>query len=168
MRKANVTYKDSGETIFPPYAIQHFNLDFHDEADSVNALGAAPQAEGDRDDHRPVARGQFGRSSADETTINSCGNPSGPIVDVVQRFDREIDLVVTGHTNWALVPSRPPARSNPFASRRSERSSVWAALRCSLSRAPWRAHLNPAQVALFRHPTLDGLPPIRRATRCRS
>ena len=37
-----------------------------------------------------------------ETTINTCGNPSGPIVDVVQRFDPAIDLVVTGHTNWAL------------------------------------------------------------------
>ncbi|MGH8940749.1 MAG: bifunctional metallophosphatase/5'-nucleotidase, partial [Actinomycetes bacterium] len=60
---ANVAYKDSGDTIFPPYAIHHFNgakvgivgmtlegtpqivtpagistVDFFDEADSVNAL----------------------------------------------------------------------------------------------------------------------------------
>ena len=60
---ANVAYKDSGKTIFPPFAIRHFNgikvgiigmtlegtpsivsqagiasVDFFDEADSVNAL----------------------------------------------------------------------------------------------------------------------------------
>ena len=68
---ANVTYKDTGDTIFPPYAIQHFpgikvavvgmtlegtpsvvtaeataNLDFHDEADSVNALVPLLQRKG--------------------------------------------------------------------------------------------------------------------------
>jgi 5'-nucleotidase len=36
------------------------------------------------------------------TTVNQCNSPSGPIVDVVQRMDSEIDLVVTGHTNWAV------------------------------------------------------------------
>ena len=80
------------------------NLDFHDEADSVNALVPRAQAAGDRDDHRPAARGRLAPASAlNETTVNSCGNPTGAaIVDVIQRFDREIDLVVTGHTNWAL------------------------------------------------------------------
>ena len=68
---ANVTYKDTGETIFPPYAIHEFdgvdvavvgmtlegtpsvvtaaataNLDFHDEADSVNALVPVLKAAG--------------------------------------------------------------------------------------------------------------------------
>src|SRR3712207_42732 len=63
MLAANVAYKDSGETILPPYAIHHFNgvkvgiigmtlegtpsivtpaavssVDFFDEADTVNAL----------------------------------------------------------------------------------------------------------------------------------
>ena len=28
--------------------------------------------------------------------------PTGAIVDVVNRMDDEIDIVVTGHTNWAV------------------------------------------------------------------
>ena len=93
---ANVTYKDTGETIFPPYAIHEFpgvdvaivgmtlegtpsivtaaataNIDFHDEADSVNALVPVLKAQGietiivllheggsagasERDDRQPV------------------------------------------------------------------------------------------------------------------
>ncbi len=124
---ANVTYTDSGDTIFPPYAIQHFpgvkvavvgmtlegtpgivtaeataNLDFHDEADSVNALVPELKRQGVETIIVLLHEGGSAGQPLNETTINSCGTPSGPIVDVIQRFDREIDLVVTGHTNWAL------------------------------------------------------------------
>jgi 5'-nucleotidase len=124
---ANVTYKDSGDTIFPPFAIQHFpgikvavvgmtlegtpgivtaeataNLDFHDEADSVNALIPELKRQGVETIIVLLHEGGSAGQALNETTINSCGNPSGPIVNVVQRFDPEIDLVVTGHTNWAL------------------------------------------------------------------
>ena len=124
---ANVTYKDTGDTIFPPYAIQQFpgikvavvgmtlegtpsivtaeataNLDFHDEADSVNALVPLLKRKGIETIIVLLHEGGSAGQPLNETTINSCGSPSGPIVDVVQRFDREIDLVVTGHTNWAL------------------------------------------------------------------
>ncbi len=38
-----------------------------------------------------------------ETTVNQCNNPTGTaITDVITRMNREIDLVVTGHTNWAI------------------------------------------------------------------
>jgi 5'-nucleotidase len=124
---ANVTYKDTGDTIFPPYAIHEFpgvdvaivgmtleatpsivtaeateNLDFHDEADSVNALVPVLKAQGIETIIVLLHEGGSAGTSLNESTVNSCANPSGPGVDVVKRFNPEIDLVVTGHTNWAL------------------------------------------------------------------
>lgn len=123
---ANVTYKANGETIFPPYAIHEFDgvnvalvgmtlegtraivtqsatadIDFHDEADSVNALVPVLKAQGIETIivllHEGGSAGPL-----NETTRNECNSPTGPIVDVIIRMDREIDLVVTGHTNWAV------------------------------------------------------------------
>jgi 5'-nucleotidase len=124
---ANVTYKDTGDTIFPPYAIHEFpgvdiavvgmtlegtpsivtaaataDIDFHDEADSVNALVPVLKAQGI--ETIIVLLHEGGSAGAlNETTVNQCNNPTGTaITDVITRMDREIDLVVTGHTNWAL------------------------------------------------------------------
>ena len=123
---ANVTYKSTGKTIFPPYAIHHFNgikvaivgmtlegtpsivtaaatadIDFRDEADSVNAL--VPVLKGQGVETIIVLLHEGGSAGPlNETTVNQCNNPTGAAVDVISRFDREIDLVVTGHTNWAL------------------------------------------------------------------
>jgi 5'-nucleotidase len=123
---ANVTYKATGKTIFPPYAIHHFDgikvaivgmtleetpsivtaaatadLKFHDEADSVNALVPVLKRQGV--ETIIVLLHEGGSAGAlNETTVNQCNNPTGAAVDVISRFNREIDLVVTGHTNWAL------------------------------------------------------------------
>jgi 5'-nucleotidase len=125
---ANVTYKASGDTIFPPYAIHHVqgvkiavvgmtlegtpgivtaaataDIDFHDEADSVNALVPVLQRQGVQTIVVLLHQGGSTGVSLNESTFNSCGNPTGSeIIDVVTRMNREIDLVVTGHTNWAL------------------------------------------------------------------
>ena len=124
---ANVTYKDTGETIFPPYAIHEFpgvkvavvgmtlegtpnivtaaateNLDFHDEADSVNALVPVLKKAGVETIVVLLHEGGSAGVSLNETTVNSCANPTGAGVEVIKRFNPEIDLVVTGHTNWAL------------------------------------------------------------------
>jgi 5'-nucleotidase len=124
---ANVTYRDTGDTIFPPFAIHEFdgvdvaivgmtlegtpsivtaaateNLDFHDEADSVNALVPVFKAAGIETIIVLLHEGGSAGIGLSESTVNSCANPTGPAVDVITRFDREIDLVVTGHTNWAL------------------------------------------------------------------
>lgn len=124
---ANVTYKDTGETIFAPYAIHEFpgvdvavvgmtlegtpnivtaaateNLDFHDEADSVNALVPVLKAQGIETIIVLLHEGGNAGASLNESTVNSCVNPTGAGVEVIKRFDPEIDLVVTGHTNWAL------------------------------------------------------------------
>jgi 5'-nucleotidase len=124
---ANVTWKDTGETIFPPYAIHHFpgvkvaiigmtlegtpsivtqsaveKIDFHDEADSVNALVPVLQKQGIDTFIVLLHEGGSIGESLGVGTINNCVNPTGPVVDVVQRMHSEIDLVVTGHTNWAV------------------------------------------------------------------
>ncbi|KGN34809.1 5'-nucleotidase [Knoellia sinensis KCTC 19936] len=124
---ANVTYKDSGKTIFPPYAIHKFqgvkvgvvgmtlegtpgivtaaataNLDFHDEADSVNALVPELKKAGVETIIVLLHEGGSAGVGLNESTINSCANPTGAGVEVIKRFNPEIDLVVTGHTNWAL------------------------------------------------------------------
>ena len=129
---ANVAYKDSGETIFPPYAIKEFKgvkvgivgmttkttptivtpagistVDFFDEADSVNALVPVLQEQGVEtivvllhEGGTTSTAGNGAGAGADR--INDCANPSGVLPPIVERMDDAIDVVVTGHTNWAV------------------------------------------------------------------
>ena len=120
---ANVAYKDSGETIFPPYKIHKFpgvkiaivgmtlegtpsivspsgisHVDFFDEADSVNALVPELQKQGIE---TIIVLLHEGGSTAGGF-INDCNSPSGALPPIVERMDDAIDVVVTGHTNWAV------------------------------------------------------------------
>ena len=136
---ANVTYRDTGETIFPPYAVHDFpggvkiafvgmtlegtpeivsptgivSVKFNDEADSVNALVPFLKQRGVEaivvllHEGGSVQGGTGGRldlidSCNGPTPPNSPNSPTGAIVDVVNRMHDEIDIVVTGHTNWAV------------------------------------------------------------------
>jgi len=128
---ANVAYKDSGETIFPPYKIHHFpgvkvaivgmtlegtpnivtpagiqTVDFFDEADSVNALVPHLKSQNVKTIivllHEGGTTSKAGNGAGDALRINECGDVSGPLPEIVERMDDEIDLVVTGHTNWAI------------------------------------------------------------------
>ena len=129
---ANVAYKDSGETIFPPYAIHEFDngvkvgvigmtlegtpnivtpagiqsVDFFDEDDSVNALVPVLQRQGIKTIivllHEGGSVDAPSNGAGSEATINSCNNPRGPLPPIVERMDDAIDVVVTGHTNWAV------------------------------------------------------------------
>ena len=124
---ANVAYKDTGETIFPPYAIHHFkgvkvaivgmtlegtpsivspagisHVDFFDEADSVNALVPRLKQQNVETIIVLLHEGGFTPAPLNPTTINSCVSPTGAIPPIVERMDDEIDVVVTGHTNWAI------------------------------------------------------------------
>ena len=40
--------------------------------------------------------------SFNTATINSCTNPTGALPPIVEAMDDEIDIVITGHTNWAV------------------------------------------------------------------
>ena len=129
---ANVTYKDSGEPIFAPYKIHRFDgvkvgiigmttettplivtptavstVDFHDEADIANAAVAELKRQnvetiivllhegGTTTVPGNGAGGGVGR-------INECTGIGGVLPPIVERMSDEIDVVVTGHTNWAI------------------------------------------------------------------
>ena len=124
---ANVTYKATGETIFPPFAIHEFpgvdvaivgmtlegtpgivtaaataDIDFHDEADSVNALIPVLKEAGVETIIVLLHEGGTAPTIT-AANINACNGVGGDaITNVMTRLNPEIDLVVTGHTNWAV------------------------------------------------------------------
>ncbi|MGE3688590.1 MAG: bifunctional UDP-sugar hydrolase/5'-nucleotidase [Acidimicrobiia bacterium] len=121
---ANVVSQSTGKTLFPPYSIENFNgakvafigmtlegtpnivspsgvagFNFLDEADTANALVRELK-------HRNVEAivvliHEGGLPAA--LDINGCNGVSGPIVDIVNRLDPEIDLVISGHTHQPYV-----------------------------------------------------------------
>jgi 5'-nucleotidase len=118
---ANVVRKDNGKTIFPAYKIRSFagakiafigmtlegtplivtpsgisDLNFLDEADTVNALVPQLKAKGVETIVVVVHEGGFPTGS-----YNECPGISGAIVDIVNRTDDEVDLFITGHTHQA-------------------------------------------------------------------
>jgi 5'-nucleotidase len=127
---ANVSYKDSGRTIFPPYAIHQFpggvkvafvgmtlegtplivspsgiaSVDFLDEAASVNALVPALERRGVEAIVVLLHEGGSpSNTGGDPALINTCINPGGALPPIVEAMDPQIDIVITGHTNWAVT-----------------------------------------------------------------
>ncbi|MGY3447187.1 bifunctional metallophosphatase/5'-nucleotidase [Bradyrhizobium sp. USDA 4473] len=115
--------KSTGKTVFPPYEIKEFDgipvafigltlkntpnlvspagvasLDFHDEADTVNALVPELKAKGVEAIVVLIHEGGFPTGD-----YNECPGISGPIVDIVKKFDRAVDVVISGHTHQAYV-----------------------------------------------------------------
>jgi 2',3'-cyclic-nucleotide 2'-phosphodiesterase (5'-nucleotidase family)/predicted AlkP superfamily pyrophosphatase or phosphodiesterase len=124
---ANVKYKSSGQTIFPPYAIRRFgkvkiafvgmtlegtptivtpagisHLDFLDEADTVNALVPHLKAQGVETIVVLLHEGGSTSAALTERSSNECVNPTGPLPEIVSRTNPEVDIYITGHTNWAV------------------------------------------------------------------
>jgi 5'-nucleotidase len=125
---ANVKYKDSGKTIFPPYKIHSFkggvkaaiigmtlegtpsivtpagisSVNFLDEAETVNALIPHLQRRGIETFIVLLHEGGSVADPLNETTINSCTNPTGALPPIVEQMHDAVDVVVTGHTNWAV------------------------------------------------------------------
>jgi 5'-nucleotidase len=120
---ASTIEKNTGKTIFPPYAIREFDgiavafigltlkgtpdiispvsaagLEFKDEADTVNAL--VPELKARGAEAIVVLIHEGGYPTGD---YNECPEISGPIVEIVKKFDRAVDVVVTGHTHQAYV-----------------------------------------------------------------
>ncbi|MGH2445666.1 MAG: bifunctional metallophosphatase/5'-nucleotidase [Candidatus Limnocylindria bacterium] len=128
---ANVVYKDTGETIFAPYAIHKFNgvkvaivgmtlegtstivtpsavadVNFLDEAETVNALVPELKKQGAETIivllHEGGSVDAPSNGAGSVEAINDCDNPTGALPPIVEAMDDEIDVVVTGHTNWAV------------------------------------------------------------------
>src|SRR5215469_10098926 len=120
---ASTVVKDTGKTLFPPYEIRTFDgigvafigltlkgtpeiispasaagLDFRDEADTVNAL--IPELKAKGIEAIVVLIHEGGMPTGD---YNECPGISGPIVDIVKKFDKAVDIVISGHTHQAYV-----------------------------------------------------------------
>lgn len=113
----------TGRSVLPPYEIREFDripvafigltlkgtagivsptgiagLEFRDEAETVNAL--VPQLKARGVEAIVVLIHEGGEPVGD---YNECPGISGPIVDIVKKFDRAVDVVVSGHTHRAYV-----------------------------------------------------------------
>jgi len=120
---ASTIEKSTGRTIFPPYEIKQFDgipvafigltlkgtpnivsppgvagLEFRDEAETVNALVPELKARGVEAIVVLIHEGGFPTGD-----YNECPGISGPIVDIVKKFDKAVDVVVTGHTHQAYL-----------------------------------------------------------------
>jgi 5'-nucleotidase len=113
----------TGKTIFPPYEIKQFDgipvafigltlkatpdlvsppgvagLEFKGEAETVNALVPELKARGVEAIVVLIHEGGFATGD-----YNECPGISGPIVEIVKKFDKAVDLVVSGHTHQAYT-----------------------------------------------------------------
>jgi 5'-nucleotidase len=120
---ASTIEKNTGKTVFPPYAIREFEgipvafigltlkgtpnlvspvgvagLEFKDEADTVNALVPELKARGVEAIVVLIHEGGFPTGD-----YNECPGISGPIVDIVRKFDKAVAVVISGHTHQAYV-----------------------------------------------------------------
>ena len=120
---ANVQWKKNNKPIFPAYKTRSFNgvhvafigmtlegtpsivtpsgiseLNFLDEADTVNALIPELKQKGIE---TIVVLIHEGGAQVAPAPYNGCVGISGAIVDIVNRFDPEVDVVISGHTHNA-------------------------------------------------------------------
>jgi 5'-nucleotidase len=119
---ANVTWKDNDKPIFPAYKIRNFHgvkvafigmtlegtpsivtpsgiseLNFLDEAETVNAL--VPHLKRRGIETIVVLIHEGGVQNPITSGHNECVGISGPIVDIVNNFNDEVDVVISGHTH---------------------------------------------------------------------
>jgi 5'-nucleotidase len=137
---ANVVRADSGRTLFPPYAIRKFRgikvgfigmtlegtpdivspsgvagLDFLDEAETANRY--ARELRRKHGVRAIVVLLHEGGVQAATGGINTCDGISGPIVDIVERTTKAVDLFMTGHTHAAyncVIDGRPVTSASSF------------------------------------------------------
>src|ERR1700753_307377 len=120
---ASTIVTDTGKTIFPPYEIREFGgipvdfiglplkgtagiispvsaagLEFKDEAETVNALVPELKARGVEAIVVLIHEGGYPTGDYNESPAIS-----GAIVDIVRKFDRAVDVVISGHTHQAYV-----------------------------------------------------------------
>ncbi|HEX5005808.1 MAG TPA: bifunctional metallophosphatase/5'-nucleotidase, partial [Hyphomonadaceae bacterium] len=117
------TFLDNGQTLFPPYTVRTFDgvkvgfigltlegtpdiitpaartgLTFKDEAETVNALVPKLKAEGVEAIVVLFHEGGFTNATQDD-----CHGLTGAITEIVPKFDKAVDVVVSGHTNGIYI-----------------------------------------------------------------
>ena len=120
---ASTIETSTGKPILPPYEIRTFDgipvafigltlkgtagivspagiagLQFNDEAETVNALVPELRARGVEAIVVLIHEGGLPTGS-----YNECPGISGPIVDIVKKFDKAVDVVISGHTHRAYI-----------------------------------------------------------------
>jgi 5'-nucleotidase len=129
---ANVLREANGRTLLPAYTVKHVQgvsigvigavlketptivtpsgvagLDFADEADAINRAVAQLKHSGVRTIVVTIHQG-IRQTSYEGPTDPAVQNLSGPIVDIVQRLNDEVDVVISGHAHGftnALIPN---------------------------------------------------------------
>ncbi|MGH3716091.1 MAG: bifunctional metallophosphatase/5'-nucleotidase [Micromonosporaceae bacterium] len=137
---ANVVDKQSRQPLFAPYAIKKFDgvkvgfigmtlegtpeivtptgishLDFLDEADTANKY--AEELRRQHGVRAIVVLLHEGGAQVSPFGINGCNGISGPIVDIVGRTSKAVDLFVTGHTHQpynCVIDGRPVTSASSF------------------------------------------------------
>jgi 5'-nucleotidase len=120
---ANVVSQQTGDPLFPPYAVRRFEagtkvafigmtlegtptivtpegvagFDFLDEADTANALVERLERQGIENIVVLLHEGGFTTGGGHD----GCDGVAGPIVDIVERLDDRVDAVISGHTHQA-------------------------------------------------------------------
>ncbi len=120
------TGPNAGSTLFPAYAIRRIagvkvafvgmtlegtptivtpagviGLEFRDEADTVNALVPELRAQGVNAIVVLLHEGAAQSVGLSEASINTCTGLSGAVVDIVNRMEPAVDMVLSGHTHTA-------------------------------------------------------------------
>lgn len=120
---ASTFEKATGKTLLPAYVVREFGgipvafigltlkatplvvnpagvstLEFRDEAETVNALIPELKARGVEAIVVLIHEGGFPTGD-----YNECPGISGPIVNIVSKFDKAVDIVVSGHTHQPYV-----------------------------------------------------------------
>src|SRR6185437_10010025 len=120
---ASTVETSTGKTLFPAYEIRQFEgvpvafigltlkgtativsppgvagLEFRDEAETVNAL--VPELKARGVEAIVVLIHEGGYPTGD---YNECPSIPGAIVDIVKKFDRAVDVVISGHTHQPYV-----------------------------------------------------------------
>ncbi|MCA9508081.1 MAG: bifunctional metallophosphatase/5'-nucleotidase [Myxococcales bacterium] len=121
MLASNVIIDKTGKTLFPSYSVRQFGavkiaivgvvlkdapnviakdsiegLTFKDEAQTVNALIPELKSQGVSTIILLIHEGGFNAGD-----YNGCKGISGPIVNIVQKLDDEVGVVLSGHTHQA-------------------------------------------------------------------
>lgn len=120
---ASTFEKATGKTLFPAYEVRMFDgipvafigltlkatplivnpagvagLEFRDEAETVNALIPELKVRGIEAIVVLIHEGGFPTGD-----YNECPGISGPIVNIVTKFDKAVDIVISGHTHQPYV-----------------------------------------------------------------
>ncbi len=123
---ANVTYKDTGETILPAIQIREFNgvkigfigltlegtpdivapagietVNFANEVKTINEL--VPRLQEDGIETIVVLIHEGGYPTLPVNDVNDCAGISGPILDIAKNTDKAVDVIITGHTHQAYI-----------------------------------------------------------------